>query len=245
MKLGAFIIHLARAEGRRAHVEHLRRTLPMPTAIVDAIDGALLSEAQISAVYRPKLYRPHYPFALSSSEIACFLSHRKAWQALLDSEFDAALVLEDDVEIDDQPFAVGLALARQAIGAGALVRFPYRLYSDVGVLRAQSGSIRLVVPRNVGLGMQAQLIDRAAAAKLLGATEVFDRPVDTFAQLRWLHGNRVYAVQPSIVREVGGALGGSTVQGRSRNKLERNVRRAIYKLAVAAVSRLNPPQKDP
>jgi GR25 family glycosyltransferase involved in LPS biosynthesis len=245
LKVGAFIIHLARAEGRRAHVEAMRAALPMPTEVVDAVDGALLSDAEKAAAYSAHLHRPFYPFELSASEIGCFLSHRKAWQALLDADLDAALVIEDDVDLDPGPFADGLALASQTMGEGTLVRFPYRSYSDAGVTIARSGEIRLLLPRVVGLGMQVQLVDRIGAMRLLAATRSFDRPVDTFVQLPWLHGVRVLSVQPSGVREIGGRLGGSTVQKRSGQRLWRNLRRAFYKLKLAAATRLNLPSKGP
>ncbi len=237
MKIGAFIIHLARAEGRRSHVDHLQRTLPMPVAVIDAVDGARLTDAEKSAVYHPRLHRPRYPFKLSSSEIACFLSHRKAWQALLDSDLDAALVLEDDVEIDPVTFEVGLALASNAMGWCALVRFPNRPHGDRGPALTFAGDSTLVSPRRVGLGMVTLMLDRGAARSLLVQTDRFDRPVDTFLQLRWQHGVRIGAVRPSGIEEVSAGLGGSTVQRRQGGfKFGKNLLRTFYRGSVAILS---------
>ncbi len=247
MKIGAFIIHLARAEGRRAHVEALRAALPMPAEIVDAVDGALLSEAEKAAVYHPKLHRPRYPFALSSSEIGCFLSHRKAWRALLDSDLDAALVLEDDAGLAMRTLATGLDLARAAMGSGVLVRFPNRLHGDRGPVIASRSESVLLAPGRVGLGMVAFMLDRRAAELLLDLTARFDRPVDTFLQMRWRHGVAIRAVRPSGVTEVSDRLGGTTVQRRrpgGGSKLGRNMKRAVYRMQVALHSamRVNPPR---
>lgn len=237
MKIGAFIIHLGRAERRHAHIEALRAALPMPVHVVDAIDGASLSEAEKAAVYRPKLHRPRYPFALSDSEIGCFLSHRKAWQALLDSDFDAALVLEDDVELDLGPFTASLELASGAVGRGRLVRFPNRLHGDKGSVVISSNGSALIEPRRVGLGMVTLMLDREAAGTLLAQSGQFDRPVDTFIQMRWQHGVPIRAVRPSGVSEISGQLGGSTIHRRATGlgaKAAREVARALYRLALLA-----------
>ena len=58
------------------------------------------------------LHAPHYPFALRPGEVGCFLSHRAVWAALLESNADAALVLEDDVELDEG-FQAALDLAQR------------------------------------------------------------------------------------------------------------------------------------
>ncbi len=237
MKVGGFIIHLARAKSRRANVEHLQRTLPMPTTIIDAVDGALLSDADKAAVYTQELHHPRYPFVLSASEIGCFLSHRRAWQALLDSEFDAGFFVEDDVVIDLDRLRPGLRIAQPHCARGTLVRFPFRAGRDHGRTLERLENTILIADRHPGLGMQAQLMDRKAAAALLYATRVFDRPVDTFVQTHWNHPVRILAVHPSGIGEIGDALGGSFIQNRAqglRSRLERTVARARYRLRIRA-----------
>ena len=41
-----FVIHLARAEGRRAQVEKLLTGTPYPARVLTAVDGALVPETQ-------------------------------------------------------------------------------------------------------------------------------------------------------------------------------------------------------
>src|SRR5690606_24624421 len=97
MKIEGFIIHLARARSRRGQVDELLQHLPVPARILEAVDGQSLPAAELSAVYRRHLHEPPYPFGLRAGEIACFLSHRKAWKEIVKRDLDAALVLEDDV----------------------------------------------------------------------------------------------------------------------------------------------------
>ncbi|WP_163267853.1 glycosyltransferase family 25 protein [Chelativorans alearense] len=242
MKAEAFIVHLARAHGRARQVERLRQSLPLPVTVIEAVDGQTLPEETVAKVYKPRLHRPRYPFPLRISEVACFLSHRRAWQAIVDRKLDAGLVVEDDVEIDPARFADVLNLALAHAGRGDLVRFPKNDQGETGHEAARVQKAGLIVPRHPGLGMQAQLVGHDAAEALLAFTREFDRPVDTLVQMNWLHGARVLTAKPVSIREVAADLGGTTVQGKAKPLTEilgREVRRARYRLAVRAYNAFN------
>jgi GR25 family glycosyltransferase involved in LPS biosynthesis len=235
----AFIIHLGRAKARKPQVDRLTATLPLPVNVVDAVDGLALAESEIGAIYRRDLHRPHYPFALRKAEVGCFLSHRRAWQAIVERGLDAGLIVEDDVEPDEKLFGPALALAMKSIRPGDYVRFPYRRHTDAGLEIAKAGEVTVVEPAHVGLGMQVQLVGRDAAAELLKATETFDRPVDTTIQMRWLAKIRILAMRPPAIRQIGDLLGGTVVQKKSKplgEVLSREVKRAWYRLALRLAS---------
>jgi GR25 family glycosyltransferase involved in LPS biosynthesis len=231
----AFVIHLARATQRRPRVEKLLVELQMPAGIIDAVDGNALSGEEIAAVYRRKLHRPRYPFGLRPTEIGCFLSHRKAWQAILGRGLDAGLIVEDDVMVDGALYPRLLAFALANLGGKDVVRFPYRDYTDKGPVVAQEGDLTLAEPRMIGLGMQMQLVSAGAAAALLQATEVFDRPVDTTIQMPGVKGMRVLVARPTVIRQIGHLLGGTVVQKTRKSMGEivsREISRALYRSAV-------------
>lgn len=235
MRAEAFIIHLKRAQRRRAQVDALSAVLPLPVHVVDAVDGLELSDGAIGAVYRRRLHRPHYPFEMRKTEIGCFLSHRKAWQAIVDRQLDAGLIVEDDVEPEGELFQRVLALAMEKIQLADVIRFPYRGHTDRGVPIAGGEAAMLVEPAHVGLGMQMQLVGREAASELLRATEVFDRPVDTMIQMRWLTKARILAARPTCIQQIDYLLGGTVVQKKAKplnEVLTREVRRAWYRLAI-------------
>ena len=232
----AFIIHLKRAELRRPQVERLSATLPLPVDIIDAVDGMALEDDEAKAVYRRRLHRPSYPFELRKSEIGCFLSHRKAWRAIVDGGLDAGLIVEDDVEPDEKLFPPALKLALETVRPGDYIRFPYRSHTDSGAEVARADGVSLVEPAHAGLGMQMQLVGREAAAELLTATETFDRPVDTTIQLG-LADIRILALRPPVIRQIGHLLGGTVVQKKAKpfgEVLSREVKRAWYRLALRA-----------
>lgn len=235
MRIRAYVLHLERARGRLPLVSELVETLPVPTTVIPAIDGRRFSVVDRCRDYRPRLHSPYYPFALRDAEIACFLSHRKAWESILEDDCDAGLVVEDDVRITSHAFAAMLHATVCSIRPGEYVRFPLRARGESGSVARTSASMHILEPRLPGLGMQMQLVERQAARMLLEASDVFDRPVDSFLQMQWIHGARVLSARPIVIQELGDEHGGSTVQQKSTDimgKLSREVRRPLLRLSI-------------
>ena len=115
------IIHLERSLERKPHVKKLKKDLPFQTKVVEAVDGSN-PDNDFSKSYTPRLLRPHYPFNLRPAEVACFQSHRKCWQEILDRGLEAALIIEDDVDIIDEEFTAAVELAMKEIKMGDLIR---------------------------------------------------------------------------------------------------------------------------
>ena len=229
----AFVISMESNGSRRSQAQRILAACPIPCSVIAAVDGTTLrSEAPYTLCSRP-LYRPNYPFALRPAEIGCFLSHRIAWQMILDRDLDGALILEDDVELVQPEFGRCLEVAFDALRFADLVRFR--------LMERTPGRIRgmpepaLKQPMVTALGTQAQVVGRQGASRLLEASQTFDRPVDVFIQMRWISGISTCEVVPSYVFDRTQDLGGSTIQVRSRGfklKLLRNVHRAFYRSIV-------------
>lgn len=234
----AFIIHLSRSKDRQQQVDLLSQTLPVPTDVVDAVDARNMTEVDVQLVYKPGLHAPRYPFALNIREVACFLSHRKAWQAIVDQKLTAGLVLEDDVALTPD-FANAYAVAAGFIRPEDFIRFPFRPHRENGLEIFAADNARILQAKPVGLGMVMQLVGHDAAKRLLAVTETFDRPVDTTLQMNWITGLSPLAVVPGGVREVSSQLGGSTIQQQKPllEKLRREILRPIYRMRVDAYSR--------
>lgn len=233
MVLHCYIIHLDRAAARRPQVERLRADLAWPVDVISAIDATQLSNDEL-AMYRPQLHRPHYPFALNKGEIAAFLSHRKAWQKIVDDGVDVGLVLEDDVAC--QPiFNDTVRACLSDIKAGDFVRFAKNMREKQREMLIVQANFSMFVPRHVGLGMLAQIVTRDAALCLLERTAFFDRPVDTYLQMRWISGVTMKTVQPVLVADISAELGGTTVQTKNKpksNRLRRTLQRAWFRFAL-------------
>jgi glycosyl transferase family 25 len=228
MKIKPFIIHLARATQRRVQVQKLLTHLGPDAEIVGAVDGTALSKADLTAAYQPALHSPHYPFALRPGEVGCFLSHRAVWTALLKGDADAALVLEDDVELTTG-FKTALDLAQRHLDEIGYIQLQTRDYAGAAIDRQDSYA--LIQPQITPLRTSGQLVNRSAAKLLLDASASFDRPVDTFLQMHWHTGLHLGVVTPACITDRTAETGGSTI-GASKpllEKLQREWKRARYR----------------
>lgn len=236
VRVQGFIIHLERATSRMKQVQRLCEMLPTTsTEIVSAVDGQKLTAKQ-KACYRLHHLRPSYPFKLLPGEVATFLSHRSCWQAVVDGDMDAALVVEDDIELSKPDFIAAFKLVSEHIEQGDLVRFPIKIREKKKHFLSGAAYPNLMTTRSIGLGMVAYIVTRDAARKLLEKTEKFDRPVDTYLQLNWHHEVRILTVWPSGVSEISRDLGGSLIHARKgfKNKIRKELLRPIYRTKLFA-----------
>jgi GR25 family glycosyltransferase involved in LPS biosynthesis len=236
MQVRGFVIHLARAESRRGHVARLKELSPVPLAVLDAVDGRLLTAVDVARVYQPRdLLEPVYPFDIGRGEIGCFLSHRKAWQAIIDSGSDAGLVFEDDAAIDAGVFPNAFRAAMHRMDRHSFIEFQTRPMQ--GAVLAQIDEFRLIEPEVPPVQLSAQLIGAAAAARLLDVTERFDRPVDGVIQMLGVTQQRILCIEPSGVTDDTAGVGGTTIQRKGSDllgQISKSWKRAAYRRAIRA-----------
>ncbi|GHC65862.1 glycosyltransferase family 25 protein [Limoniibacter endophyticus] len=239
-RVEAFVIHLKRATRRASQVEKLKLQSPVLLHVLDAVDAQTMPEELVRQHFQDHLFSPNYPFVLQNTEIACFLSHRRAWQAIIDNDLEAGLVIEDDVDLHPQ-FAEAFEKAVSILKPSDYIRFPRYGRGEEPVRHLLRGDISIFAPRLPGLGMQATLIGRQAAHALLDATEKFDRPVDTMIQMHWIHGARVLTVRPICISEVHQQLGGTVVQKKRQPllyRLNHEIGRPFYRLQIWLMSKM-------
>jgi len=237
MKINCFIIHLQRADGRLKHVNDIKSKCPIECEVVYAVDGSLMDDEYKSA-YQKKILTPYYPFELRLSEIAAFHSHRKCWQKILDQKLDAALILEDDVEFEPLSLKKVLDFVVKFSRANDYIRLPHRENECMKEILMVHENMKIYKAKEIALGAQAQVVTSGAAQKLLELTKSFDRPIDTYLQMRWIHKVPVLSVRPSCISEISSHLGGSTIQKRTPliTKLRREINRFIYRRKISILS---------
>ena len=240
MRHAAFVISLERATERFAYAQTLLSQLSLDAEILPAVDGSTMSVAQTAAIYRRSFHKPQYPFALRAGEIGCFLSHRNAWQQIVDRNLDAALILEDDVNIDQQQLNRALELAADQCPEVAYVQFPVRQLPNAVRLVTRGSACRIVCPQVTPLRTSGQWVTRAAAECLLQHTQVIDRPVDTFLQMHWITRIQLTAIEPCGLSDLTSQLGSTIGVGNGRRltfeKLSRAVNRSWYRFQIAQLS---------
>ena len=229
MNVRAFVIHLQRAKQRRAQVDHIISSCPVKTQVIDAVDGSAMSEDERTRVYTSdKLFEPRYPFVIGAGEIGCFLSHRRAWQAIVDAGIDAGLVIEDDVEIDKEQFAAALRMAENHIETEDVIQFQVRNIEGPATTLAETGGLAVLRPMIVPLRLSCTMYSPRAAQRLLDLSTRFDRPVDGLMQMHWVTGLHPAIVVPSGVSDASADVGGTTIQAWDLNLLSR-FRRELFR----------------
>lgn len=244
MQVHVFVLHLVRASARRDNAQALLQDAKdlggMKGEIWPAVDGSAMSSTDLSASVGADLFEPSYPFPLKAGEIGCTLSHRQIWAEMQMREADAALILEDDAEIDPDHFHAAVILAQTHIRELGYIQFQTRAPKGPSHLVDTAGDCRLVVPELGALRTTGQMVSRDAAAHLLALSDPFDRPVDTLVQSHWHTGLRPAMIYPSGIEDIGDELDGSTIQGSTKTwteKLTREIARTRYRAAVSRLSR--------
>jgi hypothetical protein len=88
-----FVISLARAPDRREAISEHLRSLGLEFEIVEAVDGAQLSDSDcISLLAKNVTY--------IRGVIGCYLSHIRLYERIIQDNIDIALILEDDARLN-------------------------------------------------------------------------------------------------------------------------------------------------
>lgn len=95
-----YIINLKSSEARRHYMEEVLAPYNfLQVEYINAIDGRMMSEAEISDRFDLDSCIRHNGRELNRGEIGCALSHRRAYETFLMSDSLYALVLEDDISV--------------------------------------------------------------------------------------------------------------------------------------------------
>ncbi len=192
------VINLDRSTDRWQRAAKNLGELGMPYQRVSAIDGGVLSPQALRQHYCPQLNRQQLHRTLSPGEIACYLSHRKVWQQILDEGLDCALVLEDDARVLPGGPAAIAALAQTASHWDVIKLFVGPNAKPVVARHPLAPGFDLALTTKIPTSTAAQLVSNAGARKLLAMSERFGRPIDWDIRRWWHYDLRVLGVTPSV-----------------------------------------------
>lgn len=197
--LPVLVISLKQESARREALSAHLAERGFAPEYLDAVDGRQMNVLEHPG-YDYKRRRRCHGRDLKPGELGCMLSHRKAYQHIIDQGWDHALLLEDDARLAPETKAVlDLFLAKD---------FPYDIVRLLGSPKVAKGVHRKIIPlyKDFHLvrlltapgGAHATLISRAGAEKLLAATERFAFPIDTILGRGWETGITAYSIQPGL-----------------------------------------------
>jgi GR25 family glycosyltransferase involved in LPS biosynthesis len=147
------------------------------STLIEGINGQELDPIQLE---QEGVYRPINKYnELTKGQLGCFMSHRKAWQHIVDQEMTHGFILEDDCEMT--PNKETLMLLKVALQEAQSVRWDVLFVGRNPALCVVRKKLREhIVQIGKTWGLFAYVVTREAAQELLAASVVMDDTADCF-----------------------------------------------------------------
>lgn len=182
-----FVINLARSNERLANIKAQLDAINVPFERIDAVDGAQLTDQDIEQIAPKSIIENHYFRPLGKGEIACALSHKKAWQQIIDDDLDFAIILEDDLELLENFSKTIELLASVPTSYWEFIKlFPLRKAGKSNI--AQSVDLddhTLIRYHKFPLSCVAQAVTKQAAIKMVSNLQTIKEPIDSQLKAWW------------------------------------------------------------
>ena len=201
LKYKVLVINLARSPERLAAIASQLDTIGVPFERIDALDGKTLSDDFIEEVSPAQIVSKSYHRALSKAEVACSLSHKRAWQQIIDDDLDFAIVLEDDVELLDNFKGVLTLLSALPHGDWDFIKL-YALRRGGGKNIAKRFDFKghtFVTYHRYPLGFVGQAVSRQGAESLTRNLPYVTEPADGQLKSWWETGVFPFGLVPYCV----------------------------------------------
>lgn len=198
MKLGIYVINLDSSVERWAAMRSKADECGLHVNRVRAIDGRPLSPRDYRDVDW-KGFARYGGRTILAGEYGCYRSHIKCLSIFLASDFDAALVMEDDVDLTANLMERTMAILEAVPDADVVKLFNHRsrwflsltispLGDEVGrCLHGPQGSAACYV------------ITRRGAEKVLSFLHTMTFPFDVALERGWHYGSNVLSVRQNLV----------------------------------------------
>lgn len=244
MDVNVLVINLDRSPKRYDTISKNLQALKLPFTRIAAVDGLSLDEATLNQNYSKKLNQKEHFRPLKKGEIACYLSHRKACQYIVDNQLDCALVIEDDTILFEgiQGVIGRLAPTHQHWDLIKLCHGPKRLKSISKIPLIESYELTLF--NKVPSGAWVQLIYQQGARKFLKMSEKFGRPVDQDLRHWWDYHWRILGISKSLASHVDETSDIDEFKGQRKKRDYSRLKRTLLKWRFAIKCQFNTFNKE-
>lgn len=189
----ALIINLDRERGRWAHISSEATRAGLKFERVGAVAGLDVPDHLRAKFFSGNARTP--TSLLLPGEVGCYASHLLAYERILESGLEWALVLEDDVRLSDDFVQTICETIAGLPGGWDIVRLssrPRRAVMNLAQLKSGRHLVRYSkLPKQAG----AQLVSAAGARKLL-AEGLRVRPIDADLRYGYILGLDTFGVYP-------------------------------------------------
>lgn len=202
MKSKIFVINLDERPDKFKNAEDQLIAQDFTCERISAVRGSNLSQAEVDSAYDGQLNKQNYMKPLSLGEIGCYLSHRSAWQKIVDEQLDYAIILEDDCKLEPTFKEVPQAISK-------LINWDYiKLTGPRGKKKIQescsiSNGFSIAHYNKVPISTPGQVVSLKGAQTLLQNSKPFYRPVDVDLQQYWEKEIDIIGLEPKQVDTAG------------------------------------------
>lgn len=173
-----YLINLEKSTDRLQNMTESLGLLRLSFERVSAVNAQELSDEDWAMDLTPSI---EYPYQLRSGELACFLSHRKCWKKLAESQQEWALIMEDHCVFSSR--ATKYLTNSDWIPAECeIVQFVFTknpVYVDKTIELGDGNSL-IRLKNSSPIGTSAYMISRKAAVLALETSQNIYGPVDNF-----------------------------------------------------------------
>ena len=135
---------------------------------------------------------------LTNGEVACYLSHRKAWRKAIDAEVDYLIVLEDDLVIDGPLKKITDEIIEADMSWDMVKLFETR--KSRRELRSLESGVKIVDTPTMPIATTGYIVKVSSLPRLLESTKRFSRPIDVELKSYWELNLRIYSIYPPPVK---------------------------------------------
>lgn len=191
--LKIWVINLERATERMARMDAGLRAQGLRYERISGIDGRSEFQRLLPKV-DPVAYERNMGQSLLPGKVGCYFSHLLAWQRLIASGAEMALILEDDV-VFHPDFREALTLAIAAKAHWDLLRLN-RIRAKLPICQGRIGPYVLNAYIGPCTGNGAYLIHRETARRMLGTMVPQTRAADHEINRFFVHDFRLRGLEP-------------------------------------------------
>ena len=135
---------------------------------------------------------------LKNGEVACYLSHKKAWRKAIDAEVDYLIVLEDDLLIGGPLKQITDEIIEADLSWDMVKLFETR--KSRRELRSLDSGVKIVDTPTMPIATTGYIVKVSSLPRLLESTKQFSRPIDVELKSYWELNLRIYSIYPPPVK---------------------------------------------
>jgi glycosyl transferase family 25 len=204
--VGAYIINLNRSKERYECIKKHLNGLGLNIERIEAVDGSTLSQEEIDKKVDLESYRTFFLHSPKRGTIGCSLSHIKVWERFLQSDFEFAMIFEDDVSFDPKNLKIVIDDLVKNKELWDIVSFEIHRNGRIPLtIKKLVNDHHLCVFLTKATHSGAYMINRKGAKNLLEKALPIKMPVDHYFTRDWELGIKFTGVEnPNLVHQTFG-----------------------------------------